>query len=214
MRRGEPHTPAPSFDAVLRHPAVLRATLVVLASAPLLSLLFNWSTKLLVHNHGLTQLETGRYLWLPPLFFNLGALLFGHLAAVARARGDGEGGVPRKLLAAACVVMLAGGAIAYAPTPRLVVAAMCAAMIGGGGLYALPMIDLGARVPRSAVATGGGICAAAQSIAHIVANPLIGRSVESSHSYAFVVLALTAWIVPGCAAWLLWPPPPARREGD
>jgi MFS transporter, ACS family, hexuronate transporter len=204
--RGE----APSFPSTLRHPAVLRAALVVLASAPLLSLLFNWGTKLLVHDHGLTQLETGRYLWLPPLFFDLGAVLFGHLAALARTRGDG--GVPRGLLAAAGVVMLAGAAIPFAPTPSLVVAAMCATMIGGGGLYALPMIDLAARVPRSAVATGGGICAAAQSIAHIVANPLIGRSVERTHSYALIALALTAWVVPGCLGWLAWRPPPARRD--
>ena len=168
--RGE----APSFGAVLRHAAVLRATLVVLASAPLLSLIFNWGTKLLVHDHHLTQLETGHYLWLPPLFFDLGAVGFGHLAAVARARGVGGGGVPRGLLAAAGVVMLAGVAIPLAPTPALAVAAMCATMIGGGGLYALPMTDLAARVPKAAVATGGGLCAAAQSIAPIVANPLVG----------------------------------------
>jgi MFS transporter, ACS family, hexuronate transporter len=205
---------APSFASTLRHPAVLRATLVVLASAPMISLVFNWGTKLLVHDHGLTQLETGRYLWLPPLFFDLGSVLFGHLAAVARARGIGDGGVPRALVAAACVVMLAGAALAYAPTPALAVAAMCATMIGGGGLYALPMTDLAARVPRNAVATGGGICAAAQSIAHIVANPLIGRSVERTHSYAFIALALTAWVVPGCLGWLAWRPPPARADGD
>jgi hypothetical protein len=175
-------------------------------------LIFNWGTKLLVHDHHLSQLETGRYLWAPPLFFDLGALLFGHLAAVARARGDG--GVPRWLLAAAGVTMLAGAAIPFAPTPTLVVAAMCVTMIGGGGLYALPMIDLAARVPKAAVATGGGICAAAQSIAHIVANPLIGRSVERTQSYALIALALTAWVVPGCLGWLAWRPPPARRDGD
>jgi len=198
--------------SVLRHPAVLRAMLVVLASAPLLSLLFNWGTKLLVHDHHLTQRATGHYLWLPPLFFDGGAILFGHLASVARSASKGDGGVPRGLLAAACVTMLAGVALPFAHTPEQVVAAMCVTMAGGGGLYALPMSDLAARVSPRVVATAGGLCAAAQSVAHIVANPLIGRSVERTGSYAFIALALTAWVIPGCVGWLLWRPPPVYRE--
>lgn len=209
-----PAAARPSIKTALAHPAVLRAMLVVLASAPLLSLLFNWGTKLLVHDHHLTQRETGRFLWLPPLFFDAGAILFGHLAAVARARGRTDGGVPRSLLAAAAVIMLAGAAIPFAPTPHFVIAAMCLAMIGGGGLYALPMADLSARVPPSIVATAGGICAAAQSIAHIVANPMIGRTVERTSSYALITLALTLWVIPGCVGWLLWKPPPVYREAE
>jgi ACS family hexuronate transporter-like MFS transporter len=204
--------PRLSVAETIRHPAVLRAVLVVLASAPILSLLFNWSTKLLVHDYHLTQRQTGEYLWLPPIFFDGGAVLFGHLASTARARGEGDGGVPRRLVAAACLLMLACGAIPFAATPKLVVAAMCVAMIGGGGLYALPMADLATRVPPSVVASAGGICAAAQSIAHIVANPMVGRSVERSGSYAFILLALTIWVIPGCVGWILWKPPPPHRE--
>jgi ACS family hexuronate transporter-like MFS transporter len=210
--------PASEGDAdrgsILRHKAVLRAMLVVLASAPLLSLLFNWGTKLLVHDHHLTQRETGHYLWLPPVFFDGGAILFGSLASSARAAGKGDGGVPRSLLAAACITMLAGAALPFARTPEEVVAAMCLTMVGGGGLYALPMADLAARVSPRQVATAGGLCAAAQSIAHIVANPLIGRSVERTGSYGFIALALTAWVIPGCVGWLLWKPPPVYRETD
>jgi ACS family hexuronate transporter-like MFS transporter len=203
-----------STGALLRHRAVQRGMLVVLASAPLLSLLMNWATKILVHDHGLTQRQTGHYLWLPPLFFDAGAVLFGHLASVARARGWSDGGVPRPLLAAACLAMLAGLAVPFAPTTAHVVAVMCVTMIGGGGLYALPMADVAARVPPGVVATAGGILAAAQSIAHIVANPLIGRSVEATGSYALITLALTLWVVPGCAGWLLWKAPPAWRETE
>lgn len=209
--------PQRSLLSVASHPAVLRAILVVMASAPMLSLLFNWGTKLLVHDHHLTQRQTGHYLWLPPLFFDLGAVLFGHLASAARGwspRWRGDGGVPRSLIAVAGVTMLAGAAIPFAPTPALAVAAMCVAMIGGGGLYALPMADLAARVPPGIVAAAGGMCAAAQSVAHIVANPLVGRSVERTGSYALAVLALTAWIIPGCAGWLFWRPPPVHREDD
>jgi ACS family hexuronate transporter-like MFS transporter len=207
-------TPRPSTLSTLRHPAVLRAMLVIIASAPMLSLLFNWGTKLLVHDHHLTQRQTGQYLWLPPVFFDAGAVLFGHLASSARARGVGDGGVPRQLVAAACMLMLAGAAIPFAATPELVIVACCITMIGGGGLYALPMADLSSRVPPNVVATAGGICAAAQSIAHIVANPMIGRSVERTGSYAFIVLVLTAWVIPGCVGWVLWKPPPPYREAE
>jgi len=204
--------PAHSLPAVASHPVVLRSFLLVLASAPLLSLLFNWSTKLLVHDHHLTQLQTGHYLWLPPLFVDLGAVLFGHLASVARASGRGDGGVPRPIVAAAGLTMLAGLAIPFASTPWLVVAVMCVTMIGGGGLYALPMADMAARVPPGIVAAAGGMCAAAQSVAHIVANPMIGRSVERTGSYAAATLTLTLWVIPGCVGWLLWRPPPVYRE--
>lgn len=197
---------------MIRHRAVLRAMLAVVASAPLLSLLFNWGTKLLVHDHHLTQRATGHYLWLPPLFFDAGAVLFGHLASVARARGASDGGSPRPLLAAAAALMLVGAALPFAPTPWAVVAVMCVTMAGGGGLYALPMADVAARVPPGAVAAAGGLCAAAQSIAHIVCNPLIGRSVEQTGSYAFIAIALSLWVIPGSIGWLWWRPPPVWRE--
>ena len=206
-----PASAPPSATAALRHPAVLRAVLVVLASAPLLSLAFNWGTKLLVHDLHMTQRQTGDYLWLPPVFFDGGAVLFGHLASVARAR-SGDDGVPRPLLAVAALCMMAGAALPFAGTPGGAVAVMCVTMLGGGGLYALPMADLAARVPPTMVAAGGGICAAAQSIAHIVANPFIGRSVDRTGSYAVAAVVLAAWVVPGCLGWLLWKPPPPYRE--
>jgi ACS family hexuronate transporter-like MFS transporter len=204
--------PRAGAGAVLRLAAVPRAMLLVLASAPLLSLLFNWGTKFLVHDLHLTQRQTGHYLWLPPLLFDGGAIVFGHLASQARARGEGDGGVPRRLIAAGAVAMLAGVALPYAPTPWLVVAVMCVVMVGGGGLYGMTMADLAVRVPPTAVATAGGLCAAAQSIAHIVANPLIGRSVERTGSYALAALALAAWVIPGTLGWLLWKPPPPWRD--
>jgi hypothetical protein len=91
---------------------------------------------------------------------------------------------------------------------------MCVVMVGGGGMYALPMADLATRVPPTMVAAGGGLCAAAQSIAHIVANPLIGASVDRTGSYAIAALALSLWVVPGTLGWLLFRPPPVYRESE
>jgi hypothetical protein len=84
------------------------------------------------------------------------------------------------------------------------------ALAGGGGLFALLTSDMLARVPASAVSLAGGCTAAAQSLAYIVANPLIGRSVEARGDYHMVFWSLALWTLPGCVVWLLWRAPKAR----
>jgi ACS family hexuronate transporter-like MFS transporter len=199
----------PPFRDVAR-PEVLRAMMAVLASAPLLTLLYQWSTKYLVHDHHLTQRAAGSLLAFPPLAFDLGAVAFGHLASKARARG--AEGVPRSLLAAAGCLMLAGAAIPFAPTPELAIVAMCVTMAGGGGMYALPMADLAVRVPPTMVSAAGGMCAASQSVAQIAANLTIGRVVGATGSYTWVFVAFAIWVIPGSLAWLAWRVPPPAHD--
>jgi MFS transporter, ACS family, hexuronate transporter len=200
----------PSSFGLARDPAVLRCIFAVLASAPLLTFLHQWGTKYLFHDHGLTQLQAAKLLWIPPLFFDVGAVAFGHLASVARVRG--ANGVPRPLVAAAGLAMLAGVAIPYAPSPDLAVAAMCVMAMGGGGMYALPMSDMAARIPPGVVATAGGIGAAAQSVAQIATNLAIGASIKHTGSYTLILVALGIWVVPGTVAWLAWPAPPLHPD--
>jgi MFS transporter, ACS family, hexuronate transporter len=80
-------------------------------------------------------------------------------------------------------------------------------MAGGGGLFALLSADMLARVPQRMVSSAGGITAAAQSLAYIVANPLIGSSVDALQSYHVALYALGAWVLPGALVWILWRPP-------
>ena len=188
--------------ALLTHPAVLRAILVVLATSPILSFYFNWSAKYLVHDQHLAQADLARYLWFPPLFFDAGAIFFGHAASRALARG--EDGVPRRLVAIATALMMASFVAPFAGGPLAVLLVASVSLSGGGGLFALATTEMMARVPSRQVSAAGGITAAAQSLAYIVANPLIGRSIQASGSYTSAFLALTAWVVPGCAVWLLW----------
>ncbi len=201
--------PTPPLRGV-GHPAVLRALTAVLASAPLLTFMYQWGTKYLVHDHHLTQRQAGKLLAFPPLLFDLGAVAFGHLASEAKARG--AEGVPRPLLAAAAAAMLAGAAIPLAPTPALSVVAMCVAMVGGGGMYALATTDMAVRVPPGMISAAGGMCAAAQSVAQIVSNFAIGASVMRTGSYSFILIALAVWVVPGTVSWLAWRPPPPHAE--
>ncbi|MEP7126290.1 MAG: MFS transporter [Byssovorax sp.] len=188
--------------ALLRHPAVLRAILVVLATSPILSFYFNWTAKYLVHDQHLLQANVARYLWFPPLFFDAGAILFGH--AASRALADGVTGVPRRLVACATALMIVSFAAPFAGGPYAVMGVVSVALSGGGGLFALATTEMMARVPSRQVSAAGGLTAAAQSLAYIVAGPLIGRSIQATGSYTTAFLALTAWVLPGCLGWLLW----------
>lgn len=198
-----PRAPRSPF-ALLRHPAVIRAVLVVLATSPILSFYFNWSAKYLVHDQHLLQGDLARYLWFPPLFFDAGAILFGHAASRALARG--EPGVPSRLVAFATVLMLPSFIAPFAGGPLVTLLVASVSLSGGGGLFALATTEMMARVPSSQISAAGGITAAAQSLAYIIANPLIGRSVQASGNYTPSFLALTAWVLPGCIGWLLLRP--------
>lgn len=204
--------------ALVRHPAVLRAVLVVLASSPMLAFTLNWSANFLEKAYGLPQSALGRYLWLPPVLFDAGAILFGHVAsrrAKARAAATADrDAADRDLVATAAALTALGGAMALARTPLEAVVLAGLAMAGGGGLFALLTADMLSRVPASAVSSAGGITAATQSLAYIVANPLVGWAVQRSGSYTSALVALAAWVVPGCVGWILWKPPPLAREPD
>jgi predicted MFS family arabinose efflux permease len=197
--------------AVVRHPAVLRAVVVVLASAPAISFVLNWMAEYLVRTHHVSQTEVRTYLWLPPVLFDLGAVAFGHLASL---RFQERRGAPERLLLTVAMLTCASVGLLPLGGPEPWVSTLVAglALAGGGGLFALVTADMLMRVPPHLVATAGGVTAAAQSIAYIAANPLIGRSFERTGGFAEAAVALAIWLVPGCLAWLLWAPPPPFAE--
>lgn len=205
----EPALPKPPLRDVLTHPAVLRAVIVVFAAAPTIGFVLLWGSKYLVRTFSVSQTAVGKYFWLPPLLFDLGAIAFGDLAT-RRRREDS----PRALFAVAMILAAIGTAIApFARGPWQAMISASIALAGGGGLFALLTTDMLARVPASAVSLAGGCTAAAQSLAYIVANLLIGRSVEARGHYHMVFWSLAAWTLPGCLVWLFWPaPPPYRTE--
>jgi len=198
---------APSFVDTLRHPAVLRATLLVLGCAPILGFALLWSAKYLVTTHGLTQGDVGRLLWLPPLCFDLGALAFGDLATRRRTSAS-----PRGLVAMGGLLALAIALVPLAGSAYAAVALVSLAVVGVGAMYALVTSDMLARVPPSCVSVAGGATAAAQSLAYVIANPLIGKSVQATGSYRTALVALAVALVPCLVGWLAWAPPP-RQDG-
>jgi MFS family permease len=161
---------------------------------------FLWGSKVLVRSFGVVQDDVDVYLWLPPVLFDLGAVAFGALAArYAHARGALRSARPVALIALACALSIAVGPLCDGPWQITVLIGV--AMAGGGGLFAILVADMITRVGPAVAATAGGVTAAAQSLAYIVANPLIGRAVDHFQSYDVVFLALAGWMLPGAALW-------------
>ena len=76
---------------------------------------------------------------------------------------------------------------------------------GGGGTFVLVTSDLMSRVPISRTSAAGGLTAAAQSLAHIVASPLVGMTIDRTHGYDLVMVTLGIAVIPTSLAFVLWP---------
>ncbi len=202
-------TPIPIGELV-RDPLVLRALAAIFATAPVLGLATVWAAKYLVRAHHLDQGDVGFYLWVPPLALDVGAILFGDLAARQR---RALGAPPRMLFVLAGALAASIALLPLATDPWIGVAIFAAASAGGGALYALITADVLGRVPSDAVSSVAGVIPMGQSLALVIANPLIGYAVDATGSYDLVAYALAAWFVPGALLWLAWRPA-ARLAGD
>lgn len=211
-RAGEAATGAngsPSFVSALRQPAVWRSMTAVIAISPIVAFVLLWGSKLLVGRFGMTQKEVGALLWLPPLLFDVGAIVFGDLASRVRARVANPSVHLRVLFAIAVALCCALGAVAVAPDAKSAVWLAALAQAGAGGVSALQTSEVLTRVPRELVSVAAGVSAATQSLAYLVASALIGRIVGGPGGYDTAVIGLALWAVPGAILWVFWP---ARLE--
>ncbi len=198
--------PPPPFRVLAVHPIMVRALIAIFACAPLVGFVFGWGTRFLVKQLGVPKLEPGHYLWLPPLAFDVAALLFGDLAARRRRRRGNDGSPPLVLFAIAAALGCMLVALPLVSTPWQATATMAVALAGGGAMYTLVTADLLARMPAEAIAHAGGILAGAQSLALIIVSPLIGVAYDHFGTYNEVAVALGAWVVPGALLWIVWRP--------
>jgi ACS family hexuronate transporter-like MFS transporter len=211
-----PSAPTPSVPwlEVVRSPAVLRAVVAVFGSAPALMFVLNWSSQYLVEQWHMPKLETRWYLVVPPLLFDVGAVGFGWWASTretpdAPATKAGTQTATRQThtplftLAAALASLLVLAPLA--PSPGIAMAVFGAAAAGGGGIYVLVTADMLSRVPLDKTSAAGGMTAGAQSLAHILASPLVGMAVDRTHSYQAALVVLGLVVVPTSLAFVLWP---------
>jgi MFS transporter, ACS family, hexuronate transporter len=196
--------PRAQVRELLSHPIVIRALCAILAAAPIFGFSQIWGAKYLVRTFSLEQGDVGGYLFVPPLLFDAGAILFGDLASRQR---RAEGVPARGLFAVGIVLAMTLALLPMAATPWEAMVIMGVANAGGGAMYTIATADLLARMPVGTLSLASGIMACAQSAAYVVVMPLIGRAVDAFGNYHAVSITLGCWAVPGALAWLLWRPP-------
>ena len=158
---------------VATRPAVLRAIVAIVGSAPAMMFVLNWTSKYLVDGWHMPQGTIGNYLVVAPLLFDVGAIGFG---AIASGRKDQR--THTDLFIVAMLLQASLALAPLAPSPSVGIAICALAATGGGGIYALVTNDMLSRVPLEQTSAAGGMTAAAQSIAYVVAGPVVGYAVD------------------------------------
>lgn len=191
---------------MLRNPNVLRAALLVIGSAPGIMLVLNWFPQILDKTFHVTQNDQARYVWAPPAAFDVGAIGFGWIASFRDRRATGGIAEKRDLVALGALFAAMLVVVPRVSHPLHATIVLSVAMIGGGAIYTLITSEMLARIDPKLTATAGGITAAAQSVAQIIAGPLIGKSVDKSGGYTIALSVLGGWVIPFALAWILGQP--------
>ena len=194
-----PDAPRPRWIDIVRSPAVLRTLVAVIGSAPAIMFVLNWSSQYLVERWGLPRASIGGYLIIPPLLFDLGAVGFGWYASTRKQTTHND------LFLGAAVLASTLALAPFATSPMVAMLIFGLAGCGGGGLYVLATADMLSRVPVERTSSAGGMTAGAQSLAHIVASPLVGMAIDRSHGYVGATVGLGLAVLPTSLAFVLWP---------
>lgn len=192
---------------VAQSAAVLRALVAIVGSAPGIMLCLNFASQYLVEHWHLAKEGLGRYLIVPPLCFDLGALVFGALATRRERTLAPAAKLPthRALLCFAAVLAACLALIPLATSAWQSIALMSVTVCGGGAIYALVTADMLGRVPENRTSTAGGLIAASQSLAIIVASPIAGYAIDRSRGYDSAMIACGLVVLPAIVAFVLWP---------
>jgi len=193
---------------LLGNPALLRSVVLALAFAPTAMFVLTWYPQFLQRAHGIREDQLARYLWLPWVCYDAGAVLFGIWASRRDRRGSSIGlavGSHRDLVMLCALLICTIAMVPLAHGAWSAIALASVATAGCGGLYGRVSADVAAKVGPAQVATATGLLTCAQSIVSIVVHPIVGRVVDRTHSYVPVLIGLGLLIIPGALAWVLWP---------
>ena len=159
----------------------------------------NWSSQYLVEHWHVPKASVGRYLLFPPLAFDVGAVAFGVIASRRPTRTH------KDLLAVGLVLGSALALVPFAPSATVGIALFSISGFGGAVVYVVITADMIARVPLSRTSSASGMTAAAQSLSHIVASPLVGYVIEKTHGFDAAMIGVGLFVVPTTLAFMFWP---------
>jgi ACS family hexuronate transporter-like MFS transporter len=196
---------AVSLASLLTDPAVIRAVVLVFASAPVFMFSLIWLPQYLELARGVPKASVGQYIWLPSVMADAGMLGFGLAASMREAQRGPEWRSHTALVALAALMCAALAFVPQASSARHAALLVGLASGGAGGIYTLNIGDMVARIHPSKVATATGITAGAQSLVYVVLNPLIGTWFDRTHSFDGVLVVLGVVATPGVVAWAAWP---------
>ncbi|CAN5823019.1 MFS transporter [soil metagenome] len=186
----------PDFITLVKMRPVYRGLCGVLALSFVTGFVNLWGAKYLARTFSIKQENIGHYLWLPPLVFDAGALLFGDLTAR----------FPRHVriwFVIATLMALGLALVPYADTAWQGVGILSLAMGGAGALSPMVAATTLAELPTELASFGAGTLAGAQALAYAVMGPLLGPAVEHYKSYSQVSVGIAFWVLPGTIVWLL-----------
>lgn len=194
-----------SWLAVVTSPPVLRAIVCVFGSAPGIMFVLNFASQYLVEVWKLPRTEIGGHLMVGPLLFDVGAVGFGYIAS---RRTNVAHRTHKDLLLLSMVLSSLLALAAFAPSPAVAIGLFGLSVCGGGGIYVLVTNDMLSRVPVHRTSAAGGMTAAAQSLSHVIAAPLVGWLIDRTHdgkSYGAALVGLGVIVIPTTLAFVLWP---------
>lgn len=195
--------PAPPAEArwseVVTSGPVLRALVAVVGSAPLIMFVLNWSSQYLVERWHIPKGSVGSYLVFPPLAFDIGAVAFGFVASRRPTRTH------KDLLVVGLVLGSTLALLPFAPSAVMGIVLFAISGFGGAVIYVVITADMIARVPLGRTSSAGGMTAAAQSLSHIVASPLVGYVIEKTHGFSAAAVGLGLLVIPTTLAFMFWP---------
>lgn len=190
-----------TWSEVLGQPAVKRALILLALTAPAVGFVYSWYAQVLVERFYEGQNDLWRYLWVPPLFFEVGAVAFGWGAA----RERGKSGHTRPLVIVGAVLVAALCGVPYVSSAGAATMLAGIAMFGAGGIHVIATTDVLGRVPAQLAARAGAATSGVQTLVFAISAPLIGTVLDATTSYIPVLLGLGCLALPGALIWAMFP---------
>lgn len=165
----------------------------------------NWTTVYFVEARGMTQTQANqRFVWIPPVFATMGALIGGAFAFRLIRAGMPVFRARMRVCTVSALLLLSTAAVPWMPTAAWATAVICfsfsCTMIMSSNIYAMPVDFFGA----GRAAFGAGALTFAYGLMQAVVSPAIGWMIDHfGFTGVFVILAPFPLAAVGVLYWMV-----------